>query len=256
MLIYFQWIIEIVGVGKMKTVVIIDDDPVFSDELEQKINSHPDFRVVAKAQSWRDGKPLTSHHQPDVVIVDVIMPHDDGIKVLKYIRENFDFQPYIYIVTGVNTKSMLDMLGNVEVDFFGFKPIDDECLSSVLSQISANKSKVTKGFIPDRLLADITDDVLAEIGVRPDLSGFLCIKTAIYFLLDNPKEPRKVLQAVATILDKTRYSVDKNIRTAVESCTTTELYRDLFGKYKESNLTFLCGLAVYVEKRLRESDNQ
>jgi len=246
-----------------KTVMIIENDRVFSEHLEKIINLRPDFKVVARASDWsNDGKLLASQHRLDLIIMDILLDGDDGIKVLRHIRENFDFQPYIYIVTGLDTKAVRNMLDWVEADFFDFKPLDDDYIDEVLINISGEGSRPIKKELSredlarryDRTLADIIDDTLLEIGMKKDLSGYLCAKAVIYFILDNPVEPKKALRAVSAIFGKTRYSIDKNMRTSIGSCLATDLYLKLFGRLRESNMAFLCGLAAYVQRQLWENE--
>ena len=104
-----------------------------------------------------------------------------------------------------------------------------------------------------KYMIGLIDDTLLKIGIPYHLSGFLCLKTALLFTLDNPNQRRGVYKAVCNVLGITRHSADKNMRTAIESCVGSDLYLTLFGKFKESNVNFVYGLTYYIEKQLRGS---
>ena len=246
----------------MKTVVIIDDDAGHSAGLAKVINERPDFNVVATAISGREGKLYIEHYAPDVIILDIIMPDDDGLNIIKHIHENCEnYNPYLFVITAVKTSSMENMLKELEVDFIEFKPLNENeyALIDILSQISSGTKKPDKNHSPSkgkRNIADIIDEVFFEVGISPELSGYICIKTALYFIRDNQDERPNLYNEVSNILNISKNRVERNIRTVVNTCTGSELYRNLFGKYPIRNLKFIYGLAVYIEKRMRESEKR
>ena len=243
--------------GNLKSVVIIDDDAEFRAKLTTLINSHPDFEVIAKALGSSDGKLYIEFYQPDVIVLDIIMPEEDGVKLIKDIYETYnDYQPYIYVMTAVNTSSMRLILEALDIDYVEFKPIVDKNVINTLNRILSDTAKTNtkKNYtLYKKDMADVIDNTLVKLGVPPHLSGFLCIKTALYFILDNPNSHRKVYQAISTTLNTTRNSVDNNLRTAIEACMDSDLYQTLFGKHKTSNLIFLHKLALYVKQQIRGS---
>ena len=246
------------GEGILKTVVIIDDDEKFRLELAATVSAHPNFNVIAKAIGSDDGILFIDHYKPDVIIMDIIMPQKDGIRLIKYIYENFEgYNPYIFVVTAISTSSMEKMLLELDVDFVEFKPVAEKAINEILNQISSAAGKGVKKHIPRKRendIADVMEDVLLEIGVSSQLFGYICVKTAIYLILDNPNERHQIYKEVPAILKVSKNRVEKNIRRAISACVGTELYSSLFGKYPVNNLKFLHDLAIYIEKRLRGSD--
>ena len=243
----------------MKTVVIIDDDVELSEKLADAVNSHPGFEVVAKAIGSRDAWLFIEHYSPDVIIMDIIMPDDDGIRLIKRIYERYydNYQPYLFVITAVNTSSVERMLFDLEVDFVQFKPVNEFLLKDVLDRISSDTERVKKSYHPYKNskidISDMMEDTLYEIGVKPQVFGYMCIKTALLLIFDNPNERPQIYKEVPSILNVSKNSVDKNIRRTVNSCVGSELYRHLFGEHPVSNLDFLYGLAMYIKKQLRGS---
>ncbi|SDY56945.1 two-component system, response regulator, stage 0 sporulation protein A [Evansella caseinilytica] len=64
-------------------VCIADDNRELVMLLEDYINSQEDMEVVGKAFNGQECIELVEDRQPDVLILDIIMPHLDGLAVLE-----------------------------------------------------------------------------------------------------------------------------------------------------------------------------
>jgi DNA-binding NarL/FixJ family response regulator len=69
-----------------KTIVIIDDHPLFREGLKSMISRDPHFEVVGEAGTGREGIRVASEIKPDLVIVDISLPDKSGIQVTREIR--------------------------------------------------------------------------------------------------------------------------------------------------------------------------
>lgn len=69
--------------SKPITVVIADDHVLVLDGLRQALGSLPDITVIGIATSGRDLANVLDQVRPDVLLVDIEMPHGTGISVLR-----------------------------------------------------------------------------------------------------------------------------------------------------------------------------
>ena len=60
-------------------VLLADDQTLVRDGLRALIDREPDMRVVAEAADGAEAIALTRQHRPDVVLMDIRMPHIDGL---------------------------------------------------------------------------------------------------------------------------------------------------------------------------------
>ena len=67
-------------------VIIADDNKEFSDILSEYLNSQGDIEVVGMAKDGNEACELIAERMPDIVILDIIMPHLDGLGVLENVR--------------------------------------------------------------------------------------------------------------------------------------------------------------------------
>lgn len=65
------------------SVLIADDNQEFSHTLSTYINAQDDMQVVGMARDGEEAIEIMQDITPDVVLLDVIMPHLDGLGVLE-----------------------------------------------------------------------------------------------------------------------------------------------------------------------------
>lgn len=68
-------------------IVIADDHAIFRDALQALLEAEKDFRVIGNVGDGRAAVSLVRELRPDVLLLDVAMPHVDGIEALRQISE-------------------------------------------------------------------------------------------------------------------------------------------------------------------------
>ena len=72
--------------GKKKTVLIVDDHPLFREGLKSLLARHSSFEVIGEAGNANDGLKKAKKLMPDLVIMDISLPDQSGIEVTSKIR--------------------------------------------------------------------------------------------------------------------------------------------------------------------------
>ncbi len=70
----------------MKTILIVDDHPLFREGLKSLISRNTTFEVVGEAGNGREGLRMSKELKPDLVIVDISLPDRSGIDLTRNIR--------------------------------------------------------------------------------------------------------------------------------------------------------------------------
>src|SRR5438105_10350790 len=67
-------------------VVLIEDHPMFREQLAQLINMQPDMQVCGEADNSRDALELLQSIGADIVIVDISLKGSSGLDLLKNLK--------------------------------------------------------------------------------------------------------------------------------------------------------------------------
>jgi DNA-binding NarL/FixJ family response regulator len=69
-------------------IVIVDDHPFVREGLKQLLAGQSEFLLVAEASSVADAQAAIEGSQPDVAVVDLALGADDGIELVRWIRQH------------------------------------------------------------------------------------------------------------------------------------------------------------------------
>lgn len=73
--------------AEQKSIIIIDDHPLFREGLKSIIGRDAQFKVVGEAGSGHEGFGMAKKLKPDLVVVDISLPDQSGIQLTRDLRE-------------------------------------------------------------------------------------------------------------------------------------------------------------------------
>ena len=165
--------------------IIIDDEEHARDNLKLIIEDYcPDLDIVAEAGSAEEARALIEIHQPQLLLLDINMPNEDGFELLDSIpNKNFS----VIFITAHN-QFALKALKAGAIDYLE-KPIDIEELQLAVGKIT--NSNVRVGNVDYKMMKSLLNEYKfnnkSDIIAVPTLSGYEIIKIEdiIYFEADE-----------------------------------------------------------------------
>jgi len=133
-------------------ILIADDHTVVREGLRTLINTEPGLEVIGEATDGREAVQQTRALKPDVILLDMVMPHLDGLEAIKAIKEE---QPEAKIL----------VLTSFSDDDKVFPAIKAGALGYLLKNAS-----------PQRLLRAIRDVHRGEPSISPDIAKKLMME--------------------------------------------------------------------------------
>ena len=90
-------------------VAIADDNQRTVEMMTELLEQESDIEVIASADNGEDALRIIKERQPDVVLLDIIMPKLDGIGVLEHLqRENLSKRPIIIMVSAMGQENVCE----------------------------------------------------------------------------------------------------------------------------------------------------
>jgi NarL family two-component system response regulator LiaR len=91
-------------------VLIVDDHAMVRSGLAAFLSISEDFELVGEADSGVQALRMVAEHQPDVVLMDLVMPGMDGVATTRAVRERFPFVKVIALTSFPEDKLVQQVL--------------------------------------------------------------------------------------------------------------------------------------------------
>lgn len=86
----------------MRVLVIDDQEKILEYVEDILIDISPDIEVVSRT-SWASAEPVLEKDSAfDLVLLDVVIPEIDGIKIHQMLKENFNLSERVVFMTGAS----------------------------------------------------------------------------------------------------------------------------------------------------------
>lgn len=258
-------------VDKVK-VLIADDNKDFCDILCEYLSKQEDLEIVGIAKDGLEALDLVSEKLPDVLVLDIIMPHLDGLAVLERLSSmNLSKMPKVVVLSAVGQDTITQRAIALGADYYVVKPFDFEIFIKRIRQLMGSdilpveKKNTYKnllinpvnmgGKMQQSLEAEITN-IIHEIGVPAHIKGYLYLREAITMVVENIEMlsavTKELYPSIAKKFNTTPSRVERAIRHAIEvawSRGKVDTINKLFGytvhndKGKPTNSEFIAMVA-------------
>ncbi|MDP4092042.1 MAG: sporulation transcription factor Spo0A [Bacillota bacterium] len=266
-------------VNKKIQVVIADDNREFGDILCEYLNNQNDIEVVGVARDGMEAYELITNKMPDIAILDIIMPHLDGLGVLEKVNSvQLAKRPLFIILSAVGQDKITQRALALGAEYYVVKPFDMDVLVSRIRQLkdikqpSVIRSDYTSEIknvhyisSPKNIEAEVTN-IMHEIGVPAHIKGYQYLRDAIIMVIKDldiiNSITKQLYPTIAREYNTTPSRVERAIRHAIEvawSRGQVDTIDSLFGytvnigKGKPTNSEFIAMVADKLRLELKVS---
>lgn len=243
------------------SVLIADDNKEFCNILNDYLLNQRDIVVVGIANDGLQALELIEEKKPDLVILDIIMPHLDGLGVLEKLNTGIVTNiPRVIVLSAVGQDKITQRAITLGADYYVVKPFDMEIFTKRIREMfnSPNVEEIQRTGIgmpnndviavsrlneaPMDLETEITS-IIHEIGVPAHIKGYMYLREAITMVVNDMEllsaVTKELYPSIAKKYNTTASRVERAIRHAIEVA---------WGRGQVDAINKLFGYTIHNEK--------
>lgn len=214
-------------------VAIADDNERMLRLLGNIIESDEELNVIGTAKDGEEAYQVIKTKEPDVVLLDVVMPKLDGLGVLDRVNHDKSIKkcPAFIMISAIGHEEIMDDAFQLGADYYILKPFDNDMVINRIKRVreTSERSKQIQRKvnayekIPEQeehnLEADVTE-IIHEIGVPAHIKGYQYLRDAIIMSVNDMEMLNSITKILYPTIAKkyqtTASRVERAIRHAIE----------------------------------------
>lgn len=201
------------------------------------------YNIVSTVSDGQSAIDNIVNMQPDIVVLDLILPKLDGYAVLDFITNKLlAKKPYIIVTSVLTQEAFINKAFTLGANDFIAKPFAMETLkmhfNSMENKDVLNIQKVVKS--KTKILEEQITTIFLTIGIPAHIKGYQFLREAIKLTFDNPSLinniTKELYPAIAKNFETTASKVERAIRHAIEIA---------WNRGKIENINTLFGYKIY-----------
>ncbi len=255
-----------VGVYMSSRFVIVDDDVVIRKILQKIIEQNSLGIVVEECDDGIKGEALIREYQPDIALIDLLLPGQDGVELIKKVSAVATGTSFI-MVSQTTSEPLITKAYEAGIEFFIHKPINMLETVSVINKVQEHRklkqimslmhetmfqyskgvpavAEEAKSVSKNRIYQVFSDlGIIGEAGVK-DIHEMVQLllaqnpKTKSYQLCDMYQQiAKEIEQDAKSIEQRVRRTTAKGLHNLAD-LGTDDYYNEIFQSYSSSLFDF------------------
>ena len=253
---------------RIKKILIADSSEEFGLELRQALETEAEWEIVGVASDGQQALELLQRTQPDVILMDLLLPKVDGIAVLQQAAA-MKKPPMVMVLSAYLTAYMTGTAAQLGVRYFMAKPCSLSVVAERLRSIVEAEDPRQKPQRTEVNIEALVTSVIHEIGVPAHIKGYQYLREAIKIAVNDMEVINAITKVlypqVAKTFATTPSRVERAIRHAIEVAWDRgdlEVLQSFFGytisnsKGKPTNSEFIALIADKLQLQIREMQRE
>lgn len=248
---------------KKWSIAIADHNERMRDVLERILHQDEEVQIVGAAKDGEEIYQIIRDKEPDIVLLDIVMPKMDGLTVLEKIMMDADVKkkPDFIIISLIGQDRIVEEAFSLGAKYYIMKPFENEIILNRIRNLKKKEktSEIEKiisyesrsDYIGRNLENDVTN-IIHEIGIPAHIKGYWFVRDAIMMAVEDINMLNSITKILYPTIAKNHQTtpsrVERAIRHAIEvawSRGRTDVLDELFGytidsgKGKPTNSEFI-----------------
>lgn len=250
-------------------VAIADDNERMRQVLVDIVRRDESLEVVGTAKDGEEAFEVIRKTEPDVVLLDIIMPKLDGLTVMEKIKgdSNIKKYPTFLMLSAIGQEGIIEDAFERGASYYIMKPFDHDVVLNRIKQIRSDGERKQTDVrrinafekeekAEERNLENDVTNIIHEIGVPAHIKGYQYLREAIMMSVTDMEMLNSITKilypSIAKKFQTTPSRVERAIRHAIEvawSRGKMDTIDELFGytihngKGKPTNSEFIALIA-------------
>ena len=214
-------------------VGIADDNELIVSLLSDIVAQDEELRVVGTARNGEEAYQMIKTKQPDVVLLDIIMPEMDGLAVMDKIKRDKTIKksPEFIMISAIGKEGITEDAFQMGASYYIMKPFAKDVVVNRIKMIKhreKRKSFQIRKAVPyesqeqlmKRNLESLVTDMIHEIGIPAHIKGYQYLRDAIIMSVNDIEMLNSITKILYPTIAKkyqtTASRVERAIRHAIE----------------------------------------
>lgn len=265
-------------------IVLADDNKDFCQVLKEYLSNEDDIEILGIAKDGIEALELVKSKQPDLLVLDVIMPHLDGLGVLENVNLiKLEKRPMFIMLSAVGQDKITGQAIGLGAEYYVVKPFDIELLIKRIRELKFYKPSQKNNFVGREIkpqyieisnvdtkteehLEALVTNLIHEVGVPAHIKGYQYLREAIMMVVNDIDVINQITKSlypqIARKYSTTPSRVERAIRHAIEVAWgrgQQEAVENIFGytisasKGKPTNSEFIAMIADKLRLKLKSA---
>lgn len=238
-------------------ILVADDNNESKDRLISYLSGDKNNCII-EAKTGTELIYKAKSENPDVIIMDVILPEKDGFSVIEEIKAS-DIKSKIIVVSSLSSDTFIQKAMSLGVYYYMIKPVDilsvEKRIKEIVMPVStsqvverefknpalfANENHITTTLNKSKYVEEKITNIFITVGIPAHIKGYQFLREAILMAIDNPEIinsiTKQLYPTIASKFETTASKVERAIRHAIEVA---------WNRGKIENINNVFGVKVY-----------
>ena len=213
-------------------VGIADENKIMVHLLSDIVAREEEIQVVGTACNGEEAYKMIKTKEPDVVLLDIVMPKLDGLGVIDKVKKDKTLKksPTFIMVSAIGQERVTEDAFKLGADYYIMKPFDREMIVNRIKMVRHHENRKTfhmrrsgPGENPEQVqksLESHVTDMIHEIGVPAHIKGYQYLRDAIIMSVNDIEMLNSITKILYPTIAKkyqtTASRVERAIRHAIE----------------------------------------
>lgn len=205
--------------------MLADDNQSILELLSDYFSHREEIELVAAVTDGTEITDAIRTHEPDVLVMDIIMPRRDGFMALEEIaRLEEGIRPKVIVLSGLSRDDFIMRAISLGASYYMVKPFDLHLLCSRIMEIAGGSRMPLAESSPEERAEESVDERITNLfltlGIPAHIKGYQYLREAVHMVLENHdvinRITKELYPGIARRFETSASKVERAMRHAIE----------------------------------------